>query len=89
MEAMQFIVQRFDIKKLRTGCNARKCRKAPAKELLILEFNGNRPARKIASLYLCENHCTKEAKFLSEEFKKTGPGKHIGGRIYNINLVTH
>lgn len=89
MEIMQFIVQRFDIKKLRTGCNVKKCRKAPSKELLILEFNGNKPARKIASLYLCEKHCTKEAKSLSEEFKKTGAGKHIGGRIYNINLVTH
>ena len=89
MDTMQFIVQRFDIKKLRTGCNARGCRKAPTKELLLLEFNGNRPARRIASLYLCEKHCKQEAKSIPQEFRKTGSGRHIGGRIYNINYITH
>lgn len=88
MEAMQFILQRFDIRKLRAGCNARGCKKTPTRELLLLEFDQKKPARKIASLYLCEKHCTREAKSIPKDFRKAG-GKHIGGRIYNINLVTH
>lgn len=88
MDTMQFILEKFDIKRLRKTCNARRCKKAPTKELLLLEFNMSRPARRIASLYLCENHCKKEAESLPQNFK-AGTGKHIGGRIYNINLVTH
>ena len=89
MEAMQFILQKFDIKKLRTGCNIKGCKKVPTKELLLLEFDRKRPARRIASLYLCEKHCKKEANSISKELNKTKAGKHIGGRIYNIPPITH
>lgn len=89
MDTIHFIARRFDINKLRTGCNVRGCKKTPTKELLLLEFNGNKPARKIASIYLCEKHCREESKSIPEQLKKNGEGKHIGGRIYNINYVTH
>ena len=87
MEPMEFIVQNFDIKKLRKTCNIKSCRKTPTKELLLLEFDRKRPARRIASLYLCEKHCTKESKSLSEKLNQEG--NHIGGRIFPINQVTH
>lgn len=88
MDTLQFIVQRFDITRLKTCCNVRKCKKPPTKELLLLEFDQNRPARRIASLYLCNRHCMQEAESISREFKKSG-GKHIGGRIYNMPPITH
>ena len=83
MDIMQFVLQRFDIKKLRTGCNVKGCKEKPKKELLILEFEGRKPVRRIASIYMCAKHCKEEAKFIEKEFKKA-KGKHIGGRIYNI-----
>lgn len=88
MDTMHFILQRFDIKKLRKTCNAKKCKKTPTKELLLLEFDRKKPAKRIVSLYLCEKHCTIEAESIPKEIK-TESGKYIGGRIYDINYVTH
>ncbi len=89
MDTLQFIIQRFDIKKLRAGCNFRGCRRAPTKELLLLEFDRRKPARRIASLYLCERHCSQEANSIPEECRKNGVERHIGGRIYSMPPVTH
>lgn len=88
MDTVHFILQRFEIRNMKRCCNFRGCRKTPTKELLLLEFDRRRPARRVASLYLCEKHCTREAKSISNELK-TEAGKYIGGRIFDINYITH
>jgi hypothetical protein len=81
----------YDIKRLKTRCNFKNCKKKPGKEILIYEFDRITSKRRdLISLYLCSTHYKNAEKALPEKLEslKSG-GKIIKGKVFNIGMVTH
>ncbi len=76
------ILNRFDIRHLRTRCNHPSCLSRPEKEVFIYKYTTTRKIG-IATLYVCAMHLF-DAKAMVEKIKSLSPGSIIKSEIGTV-----
>ncbi|MBI2076711.1 MAG: hypothetical protein HYT72_05690 [Candidatus Aenigmarchaeota archaeon] len=76
------ILDRFDIKHLKSRCNHPSCLSRPEKEVFIYKYTTTRKIG-IATLYVCATHVF-DAKAIVKKIKSLSPSSIIQSRIGTV-----
>ena len=86
----EFLVEKFELRKMDRFCNTNGCMRKPMKQVLIEETDIISSEKKeLVSLFFCNDHYR---GFLSESLNEMNglrsPGKVLGKKVIEIGYVT-
>jgi hypothetical protein len=91
MEMQEFLVDRFELRKMDRFCNTNGCMRKPMKQVLIEETDVvSSDRRELVSLFFCNDHYRSAlSESLNDMNSINGPDKVLSKRVFEIGYVTY